>query len=169
VKIKSIEANNRKKAFEIETEGGDYSFPYALLRIVPESGNGVVEAFPDPELGNEGFTYRLEDGSEDTVHVDAVLEYNQDPGYLNDLLLHRLTVEARKAVEGSSLSKRELTRALGTSASQLYRLLDPSNHAKSVGQMLALLHILGRQVDVVVAPRRGPKRPLRPRRGKAPV
>jgi hypothetical protein len=77
-------------------------------------------------------------------------------------------MEARNAVEVSDLSKREITRALGTSASQLYRLLDPANHAKSVGQMLALLHLLGREVEVVVSPRSRPGGP-RPRRGKAAV
>ena len=106
----------------------------------------IPEAFPDEELGLEGFTYRLADGSEDTIHLDSVLEYNQDPEYLKHLLLHRLTLEAASAVEVSDLSKRELIRQLGTSASQFYRLLDPTNTTKSVGQMLALLHLLGREV-----------------------
>jgi hypothetical protein len=83
-------------------------------------------------------------GTEDMVHVDAVLEYNRDPAYLKDLLLHRLTVAARQAVDASELSKRELVRRLGTSATQLYRLLDPTNTTKSIGQMLALLHLLGK-------------------------
>ena len=98
----------------------------------------------------EGFTYRLESGAEDTVHLDAVLEYNRDPGYLNELLLHGLTVETLKALEDSGLSKRELIRRLGTSPSQFYRLLDPTYYGKSVGQMLALLHLLGKEVDLVV-------------------
>lgn len=102
----------------------------------------------------EGFTYRLEDGSEDTVPIDAVLEYNRDPDHLSELLLHKLTLEARTALEESDLSKREVSRKLGTSASQLYRLLDPAYQAKSVGQMVSLLHLLGRSVDVVVTPRR---------------
>ena len=115
----------------------------------------------------EGFTYRLADGAEDTIHVDAVLEYNQDPDYLNGLLLHRLTLEAQKAAESSDLSKRELIRGLGTSASQFYRLLDPTNSKKSVGQMLALLHLLGQDVDVVISPRLKRKDlPKRRRRGR---
>ena len=97
--------------------------------------------------------------------IDA--EYNQDPGYLNDLLLHRLTLEAQKAVESSDLSKRELIRRLGTSASQFYRLLDSTYSKKSVGQMLALLHLLGRDVDVVVSPQRNrPEQIKRRRRGR---
>ncbi len=153
MKIRRVRANNRRKVFEVEVDGGTYPFPYALLRLLPSSHRSVSEVFPDEELGCEAFTYRLEDGKEDTVHLDAVLEYNRDPGYMNQLILHRLTVEAREAAAASDLSKREMIRALGTSASQLYRLLDPTNRSKSVGQMIALLHVLGREVDVVVKPR----------------
>lgn len=140
------------------TRVGSYAFPYALLRLRPSSRNRIVCVTPDDELGREGFTYRLEDGTGDTVHMDAVLEYNQDPTYLNGLLLHRLTVAANRAASASELTKRELIRRLGTSASQFYRLLDPTNHTKSVGQMLALLHLLGQEVDFVVSPRPAPPR-----------
>jgi len=172
VKIKTVTANNRKKAFEVSTVDETYSLPFALLRVQPSAANRIADVYPDEELGSEAFTYRLVDGQEDTIHIDAVLEYNRDPAYLNNLLLHRLTVEAQKAVESSDLSKRELIRALGTSASQFYRLLDPTNYTKSVGQMLALLHLLGREVDVVVSPPRKPGRRSRPRskrRGGAAV
>jgi len=149
MKITKVEANNRKRAFEVRTRRGTYPLPYARLRLQPSSSNRVAEVVPDPELGNEAFTYRLESGEEDTVHVDAVMEYNQDPAYLTELLVHRLTVQAQAAVEESGLSKRELIRRLGTSASQFYRLLDPTYQGKSVGQLLALLHLVGRDVDVV--------------------
>lgn len=154
MKIRGVVANNRKKAFEVWADARSYPFPYALLRLRPTRENRVREVFPDEELGGEGFTYRLEDGSEDTLPIDAVLEYNRDPDHLTELLLHKLTVEARTALEESDLSKREVIRRLGTSASQLYRLLDPAYKAKSVGQMVSLLHLLGRNVDVVVTPRR---------------
>jgi len=150
VKIRAVEANNRKKAFEVRTVRETLVYPYAKLSIPPTADDRVVEAFPDPETGREAFTYRLESGAEDTVHLDAVLEYHQDPAYLNELLLHQLTVEAGKAIKQSDLAIREVARRLGTSASQLYRLLDPSNSGKSVGQLLALLHLLGREVDIVV-------------------
>lgn len=41
-------------------------------------------------------------------------------------------------------------RRLGTSAAQLYRLLDQTNYRKSVDQMLALLQVLNCDVDLVV-------------------
>jgi hypothetical protein len=152
MKILDVIPNNRKKAFTIRVADAEYDFPYAKLSVRPEAKDRVVEAFADEEVGGEAFTYRLESGAEDTVHLDAVLEYNQDPAYLNEVLLHRLTVEANKAVEDSDLSKRELVRRLETSASQLYRLLDPTYMNKSVGQMVALLRILGREVELIVRP-----------------
>jgi len=104
----------------------------------------------DKDLAREGFTYVLESGREGTVHVEQVLEYNQDPSYLRDLLLYKLTIEAQKRIEASPLSRREVVRRLGTSASQLYRLLDQTNYGKSVDQLLTLLQVLDCDVDFVV-------------------
>lgn len=155
MKIRRVEANNRRKAFEVETEDEKrLTFPYARLRTRPNRKNRIAEVYADPELGREAFTYVLEDGEEDSVPVDRVLEYNEDPTHLKDLLLYELTLEARKRVAESELSKRELIRRLGTSASQFYRLLDTTNYSKSVGQLVALLHILGCEVDLVVRKRK---------------
>ena len=49
-----------------------------------------------------------------------------------------------------------------TTPGQFYRLLDPTYYGKSVGQMLALLHILGLEVEVVVTPALAPAYPLEP-------
>jgi hypothetical protein len=95
----------------------------------------------------------LASGEEDTIHIDHVIEYNEDPGYLRDLLLYKLTLEAQKRVDSAPLSKRELIRRLGTSATQFYRLLDQSNYKKSLGQLVALLHVLDCDVDLVVTER----------------
>jgi hypothetical protein len=110
----------------------------------------VAEVFVDEELGGEAFTFQLSTGESGSVHVEQVLDYNRDPEYLKELLLYELSLEARKGVVESGISKRQLARKLGTSPSQLYRLLDPTNSRKSVGQMLALLHLLGRKVELVV-------------------
>lgn len=109
--------------------------------------------YPDPETGREPFTYRRASGAEDTIHLDAVLEYHQDPEYLNEVLLHRLSVEAGKALTSSGIAKREVARRLGTSPSQLYRLLDPIHTGKSVGPLLGVLHLLGQEVELIVRPR----------------
>jgi hypothetical protein len=150
MKVRKVTCNNRKKAFQVETDARTWTFPYAKVDPPPGKDDRIVELFVDEEIGREGFTYRLESGAEGTVHVEQVLDYNADPGYLRDLLLYRLTVEAQERVEASRLSKREIIRRLGTSPAQLYRLLDQTNYRKSVDQMLALLHVLDCDVDLVI-------------------
>ena len=153
MKIRKVTHNNRRKAFEITTHRGSYVYPYARLKVMPTSHNVIKDVYVDRELDNEAFTYVLEAGQEGTVHIDHVLDYNQDPTYLKNMLIYKLTLEAQKRVEESALSKREIIRRLGTSASQLYRLLDQTNYRKSIGQLLALLDILGCDVDVCVKER----------------
>ena len=154
MKIRSVKQNNRRKAFEVRTRNKTFYYPYSRLGLQPEFGNKVADACVDTEVGGEGFTYVLESGDEGTVHVEQVLEYNEDPTYLRDLLLYKLTLEAQKRVDSSPLSKREIFRRLDTSASQFYRLLDQTNYRKSIGQLLSLLHILDCDVDVVVRDRK---------------
>jgi hypothetical protein len=110
----------------------------------------LERAFIDRELDREGFSYVLTSGLEGTVHLEQVLEYNQDPGYLRDALLYKLTIEAQQRVQASPLSKREIIRRLGTSATQYYRLLDQTNYRKTIDQLLSLLHVLDCDVDLVV-------------------
>ncbi len=150
MRIRSVKRNNRKKAFEVRTASRVLAFPYAKSEPRPTSEDPVARVFVDPELGREGFTYLLVSGREGTIHVEQVLEYNQDPAYLRDAILYRLTLEAQKRVDRTPLSKREIIRRLRTSATQLYRLLDPTNTRKSVDQMLLLLHVLDCHVDLVV-------------------
>lgn len=150
MKIRSVRANNRKKAFEVKTHSKVLSFPYAKADPRPSASDPVAQAVVDKELGREGFVYVLASGREGTVHVEQVLEYNQDPAYLRDLVLYKLTIEAQKRIDASRLSKREIVRRLGTSAAQLYRLLDQTNYRKSVDQVLNLLHVLDCDVDLVV-------------------
>ena len=153
MKIKKVTPNNRKKAFEIQANGNSYLFPYARLEVRPLPGNRIEKIYIDAELGNEAFTYELESGDEGTVHVDHVLEYNRDPGYLRDMLLYKLTLIVQERVQESSLSKRELIRRLGTSPAQFYRLLDQTNTSKSIDQLMTLLEILDYEVDFVVKKR----------------
>lgn len=154
MKIDTVTADARRRAFRVRTAESDYVLPYAKLRLEPTGDDSVAEAFVDPELGGEAFTYRLRSGAEDTIHVDAVREVARDPEYLQGILLHSLTLEARRGLDESGLGKRQVARLLRTSPSQLYRLLDPANTSKSVGQMLALLHLVDREVRIEVAERR---------------
>jgi hypothetical protein len=150
VKIRSVRHNNRKRMFEVRTSAKTLAFPFSKAEPAPTAEDPVTELSVDAEAGREAFSYVLHSGRTGTVHVEQVLEYNQDPTYLRDLLLYRLTLEAQKRVAKSPLSKREIVRRLGTSAAQLYRLLDQTNYRKSVDQLLALLQVLNCDVDLVV-------------------
>lgn len=160
MKIRSVKNNNRKKAFEIKTSNRTLQFPYSKLDLQPSGSDPIDRVYIDKELAGEGFTYVLRSGKSGTVHIEQVLEYNQDPSYLRDVILYKLTVEAQKRLEKSALSKREIIRRLGTSATQFYRLLDQKNYQTSVDQLLSLLHVLDCEVDLVI-------RAKTPTRGKA--
>ena len=153
MKIKRVLANNRKKAFEVSTYSKHYTFPYAKLDNPPSRENPIARVYVDRELDSEAFTYELVSGDEGTVHIDHVLDYNRDPRYMRDLLLYKLTLVAQEKVNSSSLSKRELIRRLGTSPAQFYRLLDQTDYRNSMDQLMALLHVLDCEVDLVVADR----------------
>jgi len=143
MKVSRVRVNNRKKAFEVQIDGRGFSFPFAHLEVRPGPEDRITEVHVDEEIGGEGFSCRLASGAEGTVHGEQVLEYNEDPNYLADLLLYRLTLEARRRVEASALSKRELIRRLGMSPSQLYRLLDTTNDTKSLNRLISLFRVLG--------------------------
>jgi hypothetical protein len=157
MKIRSASANNRTKAFVVKTSGHTFHLPYVRVAPRPTVDDPIVQVVVDQELGRDGFSYVLRSGKEGTVHIDQVLEYNQDPHYMRDQLLYRLTLEAQKRVERSPLSKREIIRRLGTSATQFYRLLDQTNYRKSIDQLLALLHVLDCEVDLLVRTKGSPR------------
>jgi hypothetical protein len=150
MKIKSVKINNKRKDFEVRASGKTYAFPYVKARPSPTSGDPVARAYVDKELGGEGFSYELQSGKTGTVHLEQILEYNRDPNYLRDLMLYKLTVEAQRRIAESPLSKRGIIRRLGTSATQLYRLLDQTNYKKSVDQLVSLLQLLECEVDLVI-------------------
>ncbi|MCG8435687.1 MAG: hypothetical protein MJA83_16810 [Gammaproteobacteria bacterium] len=150
MKLKKVEFNNRKKLFEIDTKKGFYTFPYSALDLKPEKGNWVREAFVDRDIGNEGFTYVLDSGEEDTIHIDRVLEVNRDPDYMRDLLLYRITLLAKEIVDKSEINKKEIARRLSTSPSQFYRLIDVNYKKKTLDQMFRLFYTLNYDLDVKV-------------------
>jgi hypothetical protein len=148
MKIRSLKMNNHKKAFELSTYKDRYEYPYAMLDTQPTDEDRIVNAYIDPDLGNEAITYELTSGAEDTIHIDRILEYNRDPSYMRDLLLYKLTIEAKKLVESSPVGIRELGRRLGTSPTQIYRLLDEENTRKSLDRVFELLSVLQCRIDI---------------------
>ncbi len=148
MKILSLKINNHKKAFELRTYKGSYEYPYAMLDAQPTERDKIASACIDPELGNEAFTYELESGVEDSIHIDRVLEYNRDPAYMRDLLLYKLTLETKKLFESSPLGIREVSRRLDTSPTQIYRILDEENYRKSIDRVFELLTVLQCRIDI---------------------
>ena len=105
MKIRSVEHNNRKKAFEIKTSNRTLQFPYSKLELQPYGDHPIDRVYVDKELASEGFTYVLKSGKNGTVHIEQVLEYNQDPSYLREVIIYKLTVAAQRRLEKSALSK----------------------------------------------------------------
>jgi hypothetical protein len=151
MKIRNVTANNRKSELSITNRSGqEYCYPYQKVSPQPTVNDRVQEVYVDKELGSEAFTYALKSGEEGSVHIEQILEYNEDPDYFTDLLIYKLTLEAIKQVDVNALSRRQLAKRLKTSVPQLYRLLDPANTNKSMKQLVALLHVLDCDVDLVI-------------------
>ncbi len=153
MKIRGILNRPRRQAFEVRTARGSFAFPYDRCTPEPRTGDAVKTVSIDDDTGRETFSYTLESGKTGVIHVEKVLDHNEEPAYMHQALLYRLTLDALAKLEASPLAKREVGRRLGTSPSQLYRLLDPTNTRKSVDRMLGLLRVLGCEVDIVVRPR----------------
>lgn len=126
---------------------GHHLFPYAKATPVPSGADPVMDVILDPELGNEGFPYRLPSGREGSVHIDSVREVSHEPKYIANLLLYQLSVEAQRRMESSGETAHQVADALNTSPAQLYRLLYPTNYTKFFRQLVSLLNHLGLNVD----------------------
>ena len=150
VKIDAVEIDNRRAELHIHEAGKVWLFPYQKLRLKPTRDNPIIEAFPDPEMGNECFTYFLASGETDSIHLDNVKALNRDPESMVDLFLFDLTVEALESIEESGMGIRQLARMMDTSPAQIYRLLETTNYSKSIGQMIRLLYLLGKDVRLEV-------------------
>jgi predicted XRE-type DNA-binding protein len=150
MKIRSVKANNHKRSFEVTVARGVLPFPYSKSEPAPTKDDPITEVYVDEELGREGFTYLLKSGKEGSIHVDSVLEHNEDPAYMRNLLLYKLTVQAQQCMQESPLSQAEILRRAKTSASQASRLLDPSNKTKSVDKLLVLLGAMDCEIEFTV-------------------
>ena len=95
MKIRSVRHNNRKKVFEVGTSTKKLVFPSSKAAPTPTIEDPVTDLSVDAEAGREAFTYVLHSGRTGTVHVEQVLEYNQDPTYLRESPV--VSVDARNA------------------------------------------------------------------------
>lgn len=153
MKITEVTFNNRRKVFTIQTSTGTFDFPYSKCSPVPTRGNYVRKAYPDKELGKEAFTYIVESGEEGTIHIDSVLEENEDPETMKELLIYNLTLALQEQLKESPLSRREIIRKMETSPSHFYRIIEPSNTSKSIDQILKLFYSLNCDIEMAITPR----------------
>ncbi len=148
MKIEKASFSNKKRLFTIVTdEGKTFTLPYARLSEASKGGVQIVNAYVDIELGCEAITYSTNTGAEDSVHLDTFLDFNSDPEFVSNVFLYNLTLRALEALEGAGLSIREIARRLGTSPSQVYRLIDTTNYSKSIDNMVRLLAVLGSPLE----------------------
>ena len=150
MKVGRVTVNTRERAFHVRLGRKTFRFPFVRADPVPAANDPVVRVYADPELAHQGFSFVLASGKEGSILADQVLEYNQDPRLLRKLTLHGLTARALEVLEQSELSRREIIRRMGTSPSQFYRLIDSANYQKTIDQMLALLNVLGCEVEFTV-------------------
>lgn len=151
MKIKKVKANNRKHAFDVTVKDGrTYVFPYSQLTVKPTGANRISAVEIDKELGGEGFTYQLESGESDTVHIDHVRHYAAEPVYVLEQVRHRMSLAAKEQVKKKVRAKREIIRRLSTSPSQLERLIDPANSKSTIDGLLKLLVACEIDVDFLV-------------------
>jgi hypothetical protein len=147
LKIRSVRADPRRRAFAVTTAHDTYELPWSQLDVVPSHADPVVHAAPDPETGREAFTYRLASGAEDSVLLDQVLWFASDPDVRHEHLLHELTCSAIDSFAASGRTKRSVARQLRTSLAQIARILDPANRRKSIDQLVRFHAAVGRTID----------------------
>lgn len=138
-KFKMVEHDNKKKVFRLEyTSGLKIECPYSALGIK----HAVVEATPDKESGRHSFYFVLENGETEYVPFDQPLHIVQNPEYVREQTLYEVTKQLNEFLKKSNVSKRELARRLGTSLSQLARLLDTTNYKKELSRLIELAAML---------------------------
>ncbi len=138
-KFKNVKFDNKKRIFNIEyTSGLKIECPYSALGIRGK----VVKASADKEVGGHSFYFILENGHKDFVPFDQPLHISQHPEYVRQQTLYEVTKQLNEFIKQEKVSKRELARRLGTSMSQLSRLLDTTNYKKELSRLIELAAML---------------------------
>ena len=148
-KFNAIKPNYRKGVLEITLQEGRrltrYNLPFAALkgtRVGPK--NRFVSIDLDEEVGRQGATFMMADGTRGDLPADFVLYYC-DPTY-DWSPLNQLKRVLRDKLDASKLSVRVLADALRTSPSQVVRLLEENRGSKQLLQLLKLAELAGYRV-----------------------
>lgn len=132
--------------------GGALCMPAKRMDPRPTARNPIVGADWDPDIGHNGVAYRLRNGRVGMVVWDQALDANSDPEYVATMQVHRARASAvmllRKHTEGMSV--RQIAKRLGTSTSQVQRMLAGEPKA-SLDAIIRALGLLGVEVEVRAA------------------
>lgn len=138
-KFKKVAFDNKKRVFILEyTSGLKVDCPYSCLGIKGK----IIEAGSDVEVGHHSFYFVTENGKKDFVPYDQPLHIVQNPEYVKHQTLYEVTKQLNGLIEKAKVPKRELARRLGTSLSQLARLLDATNYKKELSRLIELAVML---------------------------
>ena len=128
-------------------------YPFALLTPRPSTKDRFVHSYGDEKLGQQAIWYVLQSGKQGYLSAEQVLTFYREPSDVKATVLWQLTRAAIEHVKQTGLSRRQILRRMRTSSAQLDRILDASNVRKSVDGVLALLEVLGYEVEVTVRPK----------------
>jgi hypothetical protein len=155
-KFKQITPNYRKRVLEIVLREGRrlnrYNLPFAVLtgmKIGPN--NRFASITIDADLGEQGATFELEDGTRGDFPADFVLYYS-DPKYQWSPI-NQLKRALKTKISDSKLSVRVLADALNTSPAQVARLLQENQASKQFLQLSKLAHIAGYSIEFTLRKR----------------
>jgi hypothetical protein len=138
-KFKHVTFDNKRRVFHLEYASGlKIDCPYSSLGIHQK----VKKAAPDNEVGKHSFYFVLENGKKEYVPYDQPLHIVQNPEYVRQQALYKMTKMINQFISREKVSKRELARRLHTSMSQLTRLLDITNYKKELSRLIEIAAIL---------------------------
>ena len=149
-KFKKIRPNYKKKILEISLiEGGKTSLFYLPFSVFKNhkitSKNKFKTIQIDHEFGNTSVSFVLEDGKTGDFPSDFVLYYC-DPSY-DWSSINQLKKNLKSEIKSAHLSMRLLAHALGTSPSQVLRILDSKKSTNQLAQLMKLAHFAGMELE----------------------
>ena len=149
-KFVSVKPNYRKRVLEtvLKERGRSrcYSLPFGVLPGgKPGARNPFVEIAIEKELFSQGVSYKLKDGTTGSFPSDFVL-YHCDPAY-DWTPLNQLKEAVKKKLKEKGISIRTLAEAMGTSPSQVVRLLRKDEAPKRLVQLCRLACMAGCEID----------------------
>jgi hypothetical protein len=125
--------------FHLEyTSGLKLDCPYSALGI----RGRVAAAGVDPESGDHAFYFERHPGKAVFVPYDEPLRIAGEPEYAKHQAIFQMTKRLNDFIGRQGVAKRELARRMGTSLSQLARLLDTTNYKKEMARLIELARIL---------------------------